>query len=98
MEIRSNFIIFIFFLSVHHKCNSDDQCPPCTVLTSKLCMGGHEVSSFCGKILLSYYCSKEAAYIFIADFSVLELLKAVFILLEKYDLKKIISKNDFPIC
>lgn len=28
---------------VHHKCNSDDQCPPCTVLTSKLCMGGHEL-------------------------------------------------------
>ncbi|XP_076361940.1 uncharacterized protein LOC143252933 isoform X2 [Tachypleus tridentatus] len=25
-----------------HTCHNDEQCPPCTVLTEKLCFGGHE--------------------------------------------------------
>ncbi|XP_014772945.1 transcriptional repressor NF-X1 [Octopus bimaculoides] len=27
---------------VHHNCNMDDVCPPCTVLTTKMCKGQHE--------------------------------------------------------
>ncbi|KAL5006386.1 hypothetical protein ScPMuIL_015192 [Solemya velum] len=28
---------------VRHQCHSDDRCPPCTELTQKHCMGGHEL-------------------------------------------------------
>ncbi|XP_064614665.1 transcriptional repressor NF-X1-like [Liolophura sinensis] len=28
---------------VTHRCHSDEACPPCAVLTEKMCMGGHEV-------------------------------------------------------
>ena len=28
---------------VTHKCHYDDQCPPCTHLVNKVCMGGHKV-------------------------------------------------------
>lgn len=28
---------------VMHNCHSDEQCPPCTALTEKMCHGGHEV-------------------------------------------------------
>jgi transcriptional repressor NF-X1 len=29
--------------SVTHNCHWEEQCPPCTYLTSKMCMGGHEI-------------------------------------------------------
>ena len=33
-----------FASTVHHLCHSEETCPPCTVLTKKMCMGEHEVS------------------------------------------------------
>jgi len=30
---------------VSHSCHSEAECPPCVVLTTKLCRGGHEVSN-----------------------------------------------------
>ncbi|XP_074658843.1 transcriptional repressor NF-X1-like [Tubulanus polymorphus] len=31
---------------VRHNCHSDATCPPCTELTEKMCMGGHELRKF----------------------------------------------------
>ena len=31
---------------VRHTCHSEEECPPCAELTSKMCMGGHEVGDF----------------------------------------------------
>lgn len=28
---------------MQHRCHSDENCPPCTALTEKWCMGKHEV-------------------------------------------------------
>ena len=34
----------VFGITVIHDCHADNEpCPPCTVLTEKRCMGGHEV-------------------------------------------------------
>jgi hypothetical protein len=30
--------------SVNHSCHNEDVCPPCTVLTKRMCSGNHEVS------------------------------------------------------
>ena len=36
-------LIVIVVIPVRHNCHSDSQCPPCTELTQKYCMGEHEI-------------------------------------------------------
>lgn len=50
--------------SVTHKCHSEDNCPPCTQLTTKLCFGEHEerknVACLVEGISCGKACGKEA--------------------------------------
>lgn len=36
-------IIVLIIVLVQHNCHYEEECPPCTVLVSKLCMGYHKV-------------------------------------------------------
>ena len=36
-------ILSCLLFTVRHTCHSDEVCTPCTFLTEKMCMGGHEV-------------------------------------------------------
>ena len=58
--IKQSLNYFFFVLtSVNHPCHSDTNCPPCAVLTEKLCMGGHEVGSYA---LLNNYVLTNVVY------------------------------------
>lgn len=35
-----------------HSCHSQPECPPCTVLTAKICYGGHEVYTILNSLCL----------------------------------------------
>ena len=42
-EARPSVEVSLCFSPVNHTCHSEEECPPCTFLTEKMCMGGHEV-------------------------------------------------------
>jgi len=44
VSIRS-FLTIHVCVAVRHNCHSDENCPPCTELTQKMCMGNHVVCS-----------------------------------------------------
>ena len=43
----------LVILIVQHRCHSEENCPPCTVLTEKWCMGNHEVCSLSSSLSFS---------------------------------------------
>jgi hypothetical protein len=47
---------------VYHSCHNEDECPPCTHLVSKICVGDHTMRNSVRYLFYFYYLTKDLFY------------------------------------